>query len=93
MILVIGEHRGGRLHRASWEALAAAQEFAGALPVEALLAGNGLSAAAAELGQGAVATVHAVEHAALATYTPDGRPRGTRKLRVGRQRHSTRPVR
>ena len=72
MILVIGEHRGGRLHRASWEALAAAQEFAGALPVEALLAGNGLSAAAAELGQGAVATVHAVEHAALATYTPDG---------------------
>jgi electron transfer flavoprotein alpha subunit len=72
MILVIAEQRQGRVHRASWEAVAAAQEFAGGRPLEALVIGSNVSEAAAELSQAAVGAVHAVEHAALASYTPDG---------------------
>jgi electron transfer flavoprotein alpha subunit len=72
MILVIGEQRDGRLHRASWEALAAAQELSAGRPVEGLLAGHRISEAASELSQAALAAVHTVEHAALASYTPDG---------------------
>ena len=72
MILVIAEQRKGRLHRASWEALAAAQEFASGQPVHALVLGSSTSEAAAELAQAAVGAVHRVEHAALEPYTPDG---------------------
>lgn len=72
MILVIAEQRHGCLHRASWEALAAAQEFAAGQPVEALVLGSGLAAAAAELAHAAVAAVHVVEHTVLESYTPDG---------------------
>jgi electron transfer flavoprotein alpha subunit len=78
MILVVGEQRKGTLHRASWEALAAAQELAaGQSPVspaniEALVLGVGAAAAAAELSQAAVRAVHVAEHPALEPYTPDG---------------------
>ena len=34
MILVIAEQREGKLNRASWEALAAAQQLAGSLPIK-----------------------------------------------------------
>jgi electron transfer flavoprotein alpha subunit len=72
MMLVVAEQRNGRLHRASWEALAAAQEFAGGQPVEALVLGGNPSEAAAELSQAEVRAVHVVAHAALERYTPDG---------------------
>ena len=72
MILVIAEQRNGRLHRASWEALAAAQGFAGGQPVEALVLGGNPSDAAAELSEAEVGAVHVVGHAALERYTPDG---------------------
>jgi electron transfer flavoprotein alpha subunit len=72
MILVIAEQRNGRLHRASWEALTAAQEFAAGQRVEALVLGSGVADAAQELSQAAVGAVHFVEHTALQSYTPDG---------------------
>jgi electron transfer flavoprotein alpha subunit len=72
VILVIAEQKGGKLNRASLEAIAAAQQLAaGAMPITVAVAGQGVSAVAAELAQVAVAEVIAVEHAALADYTPD----------------------
>ena len=73
MILVIAEQQQGKLNRASWEAIAAAQQLAGsAMPVKVAVAGQGVSGVAAELAQAAVAEVLAVDHAALGIYTPDG---------------------
>jgi electron transfer flavoprotein alpha subunit len=72
MILVVAEQRDGRLHRASWETVAAAQALAGGQPVEALVLGAALSEAAGELSQAAVASVHVLESPALEAYTPDG---------------------
>jgi len=73
VILVIAEQQQGKLNRASWEAIAAAQQLsAGAMPIKVAVAGQGVAAVAAELAQAAVAEVLTVDHAALATYTPDG---------------------
>jgi electron transfer flavoprotein alpha subunit len=72
MILVIAEQKDGKLNRASWEAIAAAQQLSGgAMPVKVAVAGQGVAGVAAELAQAAVAEVIAVDHAALAHYTPD----------------------
>lgn len=72
MILVIAEQRQGKLHRASWEAIAAAQELAGDQPVDALVLGSGVSDAAAELSKAVVGAVHVVDAPPLEAYTPDG---------------------
>ena len=74
MILVIAEQQQGKLNRASWEAIAAAQQLAaGAMPITVAVAGGfNLAGVAGELAQAAVAEVLTIEHAALATYTPDG---------------------
>lgn len=72
MILVVVEHREGRLHRASWEAIAAAQALANGAPVEAVVAGAHVSEPAAELARAAVRVVHALEHPSLDRYTADG---------------------
>jgi electron transfer flavoprotein alpha subunit len=73
VILVVAEQKDGKLNRASWEAIAAAQQLAGgAMPVKVAVAGQGVSAVASELATAAVAEVIAIEHAALAHYTPDG---------------------
>ncbi len=72
MILVIAEQKDGKLNRASWEAIAAAQQLsAGSMPIKVAVAGQGVSAVAGELATAAVAEVIAVDHAALAQYTPD----------------------
>ena len=73
MILVIAEQQQGKLNRASWEAIAAAQQLAaGAMPIKVAVAGQSVSAVAAELAQAAVVEVLTVESPALAVYTPDG---------------------
>ncbi len=72
MILVVAEQRDGRLNRASWEAIAAAQELAVDAPVEVIVLGATVSALANDLAQAAVRRVHTVEEAALDPYTPDG---------------------
>ena len=71
MILVIAEQQRGRLHRASWEALAAAQELAGAGPIEALVLGADVASTATELSQGALSAVHLIDSPLLEPYTAD----------------------
>lgn len=72
MILVIAEQREGKLNRASWEAIAAAQELAGgSSPITVAVCGADVSAAAAELAAADVAEVLTVRGDALAAYTPD----------------------
>jgi electron transfer flavoprotein alpha subunit len=72
-ILVVAEQQKGRLNRASWEALAAAQQLEGDIAV--LVAGANLTAVARELascGAQRVEEVLVVDHPALEAYTPDG---------------------
>ena len=72
MILVVAEQKDGKLNRASWETIAAAQQLAGgATAVKVAVAGQNVSSVATELAQAAVAEVIAIDHAALAHYTPD----------------------
>jgi electron transfer flavoprotein alpha subunit len=70
MVLVIAEQRDGTLNRASWEALAAAQQVGA--PITVAILGAGVDAVAAELATAAVVEVIVLDHAALAGYTADG---------------------
>jgi len=72
VILCIAEQRGGKLNRASWETVAAAQQLAAGQPVTVMVAGTNLQSVAAELAAGQVQEVITVENAALEPYTPDG---------------------
>jgi len=71
VILVIAEQRDGKLNRATWETIAAAQQLAGGLPIKVAVLGNGSAAVAQEVASAAVAEILVVEHPALETYTPD----------------------
>jgi electron transfer flavoprotein alpha subunit len=70
MITVIAEHRDGRLNRASWETIAAAQSLATG-PITIVVPGANLSGVSAELAAADVAEVVALESSSLADYTPD----------------------
>ena len=72
MILVVAEHRGGKLNRASWEAVAAAQQLAAGQPVAIAVLGSGVGAIASELAAAQVQEVVTLDNAALEPYTPDG---------------------
>ncbi|MGE3275650.1 MAG: electron transfer flavoprotein subunit alpha/FixB family protein [Vicinamibacterales bacterium] len=72
MILVVAEQKDGKLNRASWEAIAAAQTLAKGGPVTVVVAGQDVAAAAGELAAAKVEKVLTVADAALGTYTPDG---------------------
>ena len=82
MILVIAEQRDGRLNRASWETIAAAQALvalpaeasakAGGMPIKVAILGSSVSALASELAGAGVDEVLVGEDPALASYTPDG---------------------
>ena len=67
MILVIAEQKDGRLNRASVETIAAAQQLS--MPIKIAVAGQNVSSVAGELAQ--YGEVIAIDHAALAHYTPD----------------------
>ena len=69
MILVVAEQRGGVLNRASWEAVACAQQLAGGEPLAVLVLGG--ADAAKALADAGVGDVLTIEDAALASYTPD----------------------
>src|SRR2546422_10393674 len=75
MLLVIAEQRGGKLNRASWETVAAAQQIGGG-PLVVAVAGSGLSGVATELAAADVAEVLTIENPALEPYTPDGHTPG-----------------
>jgi electron transfer flavoprotein alpha subunit len=70
MILVVAEQRSGKLNRASWEAIAAAQQLA--QPVTVVVIGAGVAAVAAEIAAAKVEAVVTVDVPALEPYTPDG---------------------
>ena len=70
MILVIAEQREGRLNRATWETIAAAQQAGG--PVKGAVIGSGVDPIAAELAAADVAEIVAVDVQALGEYTADG---------------------
>jgi electron transfer flavoprotein alpha subunit len=70
MILVVAEQRDGRVNRATWEAIAAAQQAGG--PVSIAVLGSGVDGAAAELATADVTEVVVVDSPALASYTADG---------------------
>ncbi|MBI3263396.1 MAG: electron transfer flavoprotein subunit alpha/FixB family protein [Acidobacteria bacterium] len=72
MILVIAEQQRGKLNRASWETIAAAQQILGGMPLKVAVAGGQLGDIPSELAQAAVAGVVVAEHPALTSYTPDG---------------------
>jgi electron transfer flavoprotein alpha subunit len=72
VILCIAEQRGGKLNRASWETVAAAQQLAAGQPVTVMVPGTNLQSVAAELAAAQVQEVITVENAALEPYTPDG---------------------
>jgi len=69
VILLIAETREGRLNRATWEALAAAQGLNA--PVKIVIPGSDVDAVAQELAAAAVEEVIALEHGALGSYTPE----------------------
>ena len=70
MILVVAEQRGGKLNRATWEAIAAAQQLGEPLTVAVI--GSGISAIASEVAAADVQEVVTIDAAALEPYTPDG---------------------
>jgi electron transfer flavoprotein alpha subunit len=75
MILVIAEQRGGKLNRATWETIAAAQQLAAGQPITIAVPAADASVrsgVAAELAAADVDEVVTLEHAALEPYTPDG---------------------
>ena len=74
MILVIAEQRSGKLNRATWETIVAAQQLAQATgtPIAVLVPGGGTSGPAAELAAAQVQDVITLEDVALEPYTPDG---------------------
>ena len=71
MILVIAEQRDGRVNRATWETIAAAQSFAAGMPIKVAVLGTSVASVAQELAGGGIAEVLVCEDAALAAYTPD----------------------
>ena len=70
MVLVIAEQRDGKVNRATWEAVAAAQQ-AGS-PVKIVVPGSGLDPVAGEIAVADAAEVIVVDNAALGEYTADG---------------------
>ena len=70
MILVVAEHREGKLNRATLETIAAAQSAGN--PVKVAVLGSGVDGVAKELAAADVAEILAVDDAALKDYTADG---------------------
>jgi electron transfer flavoprotein alpha subunit len=70
VILVIAEHRDGKLNRATLETIAAAQQAGG--PVKVAVLGSSVGAIATEVSAAAADEVLVVDDPALKDYTADG---------------------
>ena len=70
MVLVIAEQREGKLNRATWETIAAAQQTPGPLKIAVL--GAGAEGAVNEVAVAQAEEIISVEHDALREYTADG---------------------
>ncbi len=73
-VLVVTEQQSGRWHRMSFEVLAAGQQASQAMgsPLIAAVVGAGIESLAAEIASKQLSEVVALDHPALASYTPDG---------------------
>jgi electron transfer flavoprotein alpha subunit len=71
VILVIAEQREGKLNRATWETIAAAQQFAGGMPIKVVVLGGTIGSVPADVAAAGVAGVLVAENPALQPYTPD----------------------
>jgi len=80
VILVIAEQRDGKLNRATWETIAAAQQLAGGMPIRVAVLGAVTGAVAQEIASAAVAEVLVAEHPGLEPYTPDAYASASRSL-------------
>ncbi|MGH9372314.1 MAG: electron transfer flavoprotein subunit alpha/FixB family protein [Vicinamibacterales bacterium] len=69
-VLVVAEQRDGKLNRATWEAIAAAQQTGS--PVRIAVLGAGVDAVAAEIAAAQCEQVTLADDPALEHYTPDG---------------------
>ena len=72
MILVVAEQRAGKLNRATWESIAAAQQLAAGRPLAIVVLGSGIGAVATELAAAQAQEVVTIDAPALESYTPDG---------------------
>jgi electron transfer flavoprotein alpha subunit len=70
MILVVAEQRAGKLNRATWESIAAAQQLGE--PITVAVLSSGVSAVASEVAGAQVQDVVVIDAPALEPYTPDG---------------------
>ena len=84
MILVVAEKGAGKLNRASWEAIAAAQQLvaseASLGPVTVAIAGHDLAGVAGELAAADVSGIITADADALAMYTPDAFIQAVRQI-------------
>jgi electron transfer flavoprotein alpha subunit len=84
MILVVAEKSAGKLNRASWEVVAAAQQLvasdASVGPVTVAIAGRDLAGVAAELAAADVSAVLTAEADELGMYTPDAFIQAVRQI-------------
>jgi electron transfer flavoprotein alpha subunit len=71
-VLLVLEESGGKIKRASWEALAAALRLGPAQEITAVVIGAQTEALAAEAATKGIGKVVRVEHPLLAQYTADG---------------------
>ena len=73
-VLVVTEQHSGGWHRMSFEVLAAGQEASRAMdsPLVAAVVGSGIGGLAAEIAGTDLSQVVALDHPALASYSPDG---------------------
>jgi electron transfer flavoprotein alpha subunit len=87
IILVIVEQQQGKLNRVSWETIAAAQAVAGdtGWAVEAAVAGNNVSALAAEVAAKKLAKVYAIDSPQLERYAPDAFASALKQLIAAKQ--------
>ncbi|HEY3043888.1 MAG TPA: electron transfer flavoprotein subunit alpha/FixB family protein [Vicinamibacterales bacterium] len=82
MILVVAEQRAGKLNRATWETLAAAQALGRVGPsgptasldpaITVVVLGSQVGAVASDVAAARVQKVVVIDHQALDAYTPDG---------------------
>ena len=84
MILVIAEKGAGKLNRASWEVIAAAQQLvaenASLGPVSVAIAGHDLASVAGELAAADVSSVITADADARGTYQPDAFIQAVRQI-------------
>jgi electron transfer flavoprotein alpha subunit len=72
MVLVVAEQKDGKLNRATWEAIAAAQQLAADDQLSIVVLGANVGAVAAELSTAQAREIVVVEAPALEPYTSDG---------------------